>query len=366
MTLTNRLRSLFFGIYPSPQPVTSPVALASKPAFMDKFPTMQPKSEPILSVTLPTFGKIESLPGWLTDDELLRDEGVFFGLSDARPDGKIAQIRASFAQQAALLEESIEQHTEKITELNLLIQQRENNIISLRDQITDLRDNQPAPTNLIRTVVSLVLSVVMCISNFYLIDVTLQPSFPNRWIAVGVFLAGMFNLFGRTSFFYETGSQLSRRRIVEEVGLPLAASIFVLVQSLQTQAVGPAMGLFVFVFFVFLLSGKLLLSTLSFLQGDLAVIQKNQRLAISKEQNLPVWEREIERFEREVDAIRAQKWPIVTALSHAEAGLNQLNAQRDKLVNVFLSEFELARSLREKLTDQQRKLIMNYDGAPAR
>ncbi|GAB4015846.1 hypothetical protein [Spirosoma koreense] len=310
---------------------------------------------------LPEFSAPEPLPAWLLDEETLRDEGVLFGLSDAPPDGKVAEIRAAFGQLAAPLEEVIEHCTEKIGELNLFIEQRENRLTALQNQFTELSDRQPAPNNLIRTVASLCLSITLCIGNFFLIDETLRPAFPNRWVAVGVFLAGMFNLFGRTSFFYETDSRLSGRRIMEETGLPLAASVFILVHALQTQSTGAALGLFVFVSFLFLLAGKLLLSTLTALQTDLTVIRQNQQHLIEKAQHLPLLASDIERLEREVDEIRAQKWPIVTALNQAQANSTQLNTRRDRLVNLYMSEFELARSLRERLSEQQRKLIMTYD-----
>lgn len=301
--------------------------------------------------------QLTPLPDWLRDEDSLRDEGVLFGLSDAPPDSKTAQIRTAFAQQSALPEKLIEQYTEQIGELDRRIKQHESRLIALRDQIAELQNRQPVAHNLLRTVVSLGLSVVMSIGTFYLIDETLRPSFPNRWIAVGVFLAGMFNLFGRTSFFYETGTRLSGRRIIEEIGLPLAASLFVLVHALQTQPVSLATGLFGFVFFIFLLSGKLVLSTLTSLQHDLTAIQENRQMRMNKESSLLIWMSEIERLERAVDVIRAQKKPIASVLTQTEAVLTQVNAQRDWLINLFLGEFELARSLRERLTEQQREAI---------
>ncbi|GAB3014380.1 hypothetical protein GCM10027185_06890 [Spirosoma pulveris] len=303
----------------------------------------------------------EPLPGWLADTDALRDEGVLFGLSNARPDEKIAQIRAYFTRQIAPLDESIDEQSEKIGELNLFIEQRENRILSLRDQLTDLRESQPKHTNLIRTAVSLLLSIGICISNFYLIDETLNPVFPNRWIAVGIFLAGMFNLFGRSSFFYEEGVAVTARRLLTEIGLPFAASFFILTQALQTQPVGQAIALFIFILFLFLLAGSLLLSNVSTLQTDLTITKANRLLALNKTQNIPAWEAEIDRLTREVDTIRTQKWPIVTTLSHTQAQRSRLNTQRDEFVNLFLSEFELARSLRDRLTEQQRKSMMNYE-----
>ena len=251
MTFIQRLRSFFSrdSTVPAPATTSVPVRTSLPPIF-----SVFPKNVPNASIALTS--KIDHLPNWLTDEENLRDEGVMFGLSDAGPEGKIAEIRSLFNQQATPLKGRIQQHTEKILELNGLIEQRENLITSLRDQTNALRDKNPVPNNLIRTVISLSLSVLMCIGNFYLIDETLRLAFPNRWIGVGIFLAGMFNLFGRTSFFYETDTRLSARRLVEEVCLPLAASVFVLVQAWQTQSAGQAIALGVFVFFLFLLAGE--------------------------------------------------------------------------------------------------------------
>ncbi|MFD2933882.1 hypothetical protein [Spirosoma flavum] len=352
MTLLQRFRFLFRqSVAPNPVGVSS-VPIPTVPALIN------PSSTELLTNPLPAYTP-EPLPDWLADEESLRDEGVLFGLSDARPDGKLAQIRAFFARQVAPLDDLVDEHTEKIGELNLFLEQRENRITILRDQISDMRDSQPTQNYLIRTVASLVFSVGMCVGNFYLIDETLHPVLPNRWIAVGVFLAGMFNLFGRTSFFYEDSPRLSSRRILAEVGLPLATSVFVLAQAIQTQSISQAIALFAFVLFLFLFAGNLLLSTLTTLQTDLTIIRANRQLIQTKEQNLPVWEVEIDRLSREIDAIRAQKWPIVTTLNHTQADISRLNSRRDELVNLFLSEFELARSLRDRLSEQQRKLIMN-------
>ncbi|SOD80681.1 hypothetical protein [Spirosoma fluviale] len=358
MTLFQHIRQLLTrkSAYPSQGEVSSvPVSIPVVPEYNPHRSLTSTDASP-----LPAYTQ-EPLPGWLADADALRDEGVLFGLSNARPDEKIAQIRAYFTRQIAPLDESIDEQSEKIGELNLFIEQRENRILSLRDQLTDLRESQPKPTNLIRTSVSLLLSVGICISNFYLIDETLRPVFPNRWIAVGIFLAGMFNLFGRTSFFYEEGAKISGRRILTEIGLPFAASVFVLIQAYQTQPVGQAIALFVFILFLFLLAGSLFLTNLTSLQTDLTISKANRLLALNKTRNIPRWETEIDRLTREVDTIRTQKWPIVTTLGHIQAQRSRLNTQRDEFVNLFLSEFELARSLRDRLTEQQRKSMMNYE-----
>ena len=357
MTLTKRLRAFFF---PDAE-VSSPAAASRSDTFsaIAQPNTLPQQTGNELTRPAPEMLPInpEPLPHWLADEESLRDEGVLFGLSDARPDGKIAQIRAYFGQQVAPLDEWVDHYTEKIGEVSQFIEQRETRINTLHDQVNELLDRKPTPNSLIRNMVSLVLSVAMCIGNFYLIDETLRPAFSNRWIPVGVFLAGMFNLFGRTSFFYETGTRLTARRLVEELGLPLATSVFVFVYALPSQGIWQAIGLWVFVFFLFLLAGKLLLGTLTALQTDIATIQANRLLMATKARNLPIWGADIDRLSRETDDIRAQKRPVTSALSQTEAERTRLNRQCDRLVNLFISEFELARSLRDRITEQQREVV---------
>lgn len=360
MTLTNYFRRLFSRYHAAPVPARVAAENTVSPQSVLPTPSVNQSAQLLVADLTLDQTLLESLPYWLTDEDALRDEGVLFGLSDAGPDEKVAEIRAYFGRQVAPLDRQIEQHTEKIGELNLLIEQWESRMVALRKKCDDLLYRELTPTHLLRTVVSLLLSLGMCIGNFYLIDQTLQPSFANHWIAVGVFLAGMFNLLSRTSFFYEETTRLTARRFVEEVGLPLAASVFILAQALKTQSTGEAIALVVFVFFLFLLAGKLLLATLTTLQNGLTASQSNRQLLSDKAHKLPVWEADADRLEREIDAVRAQKWPIVTALNHLNANRTQLNTRRDQLVNLFLSEFELARSLRDRLPEQERKLMTDY------
>ncbi|WP_338877012.1 hypothetical protein WBJ53_15255 [Spirosoma sp. SC4-14] len=359
MTLSQRLRTFFRPKAASEisPPVLNPTGQAvPQPGFIQ--PTITaPQWQPLPTVS--GSSSVEPLPYWLTDEETLRDEGVLYGLSTAEPDEKIAEISAYFAYQTAPLEATIEQLGQKAGEYDQLIEQLERRVAIRQQQITILQNQEPAQTHLLRTGVSLTLSAVVCIGNYYLIDHTLHPAFSNTWITAGVFLAGMFNLFGRTSFFYEEGTRLSGRRLIEETGLPLSASIFILVQALQTQSTLQACSLFVFVFMLFLLAGKLVLSTLTTLEAGLKTAQLNRRLAIDKQQKIPAWETGLDQLRQEISHLQAEKWPVATAQKQADSQRAQLNTQRDRLVNLFLSEFELARSLRNRLTEQQRQAIFN-------
>ncbi len=351
MSFVSQLRSLFttpkapFPELPVPAPLLMP-------------DSVQPQAQPVIQPIAPA-GTTREVPTWLDDEDLLRDEGVIFGLSDARPDERIGMIRHEFAHQTATLAQTADEYNEKIGELNLFIEQHENQISELQYKADELAQRPPVDHQLLRTLTGLSLSALMCVGTFYLIDETLRPAFAeSRWIAVGVFLAGMFSLFNRTSLFHEAGSPTTARRLLEEVGLPLAASLFVFVQALQTQSAGKAIALLVFVFFLFLLAGKLLLGNLTLFWTDLRAVSQNRELVEEQRTKITGWDADMNELRAKIDGLRVQKWQIISQQSRTQAELDRLNARRDGLINLFQSEFNLARSLRDRLTSEQRQDIL--------
>ncbi len=144
MTLINWLRAFFTQHPPAPFRRQLPLRRRSIPV-----PFQQADSSELVAASLLPSPAVVPLPAWLADEESLRDEGVLFGLSNAQPDTKIAQISAFFASQAIPLTELAAQYTGQIQTLTTRIAQRENQLTSLRDQLALLRDSQPVRTTLI-------------------------------------------------------------------------------------------------------------------------------------------------------------------------------------------------------------------------
>lgn len=303
----------------------------------------------------------EPTPAWLSDERLLRDEGVLFGLSDARAEEKIAVIRTFFANQTAGLERQIEHHNEKIGELNLFIEQRENQISELDHRRAVLLARQPADDQLPRTIAGITLALGMAVGNYFLIETALRPAYPRNTtpIALGVFLAGMFGLFSRTSLFHDTTSRPALRRVIEEIALPVVTATFVWVMALQSQPGLMASALGLFVLGLFLFGGKLLLGLLTVLRNDLRAHAANRQLVVDQRVLAVQYDAEIDNLRREIDTFRTQKWQILPHLSRTEAERDRLNARRDMLIRLFESEFNLARSVRDRLTESQRQAILN-------
>jgi hypothetical protein len=297
---------------------------------------------------------------WIEDEDTLRDEGVLFGLSESDPHEKVDIIRSYFDHQSADYEGQVEQQSERVQELNLFIGQKEERIEELKGKFQELKKGLGGTSehNLPRTLVGLALSVSMCVGNFFLIEETISPSFQtSSYVALGVFLAGMFNLFGNISLFHDSDSKVSSRRLLEEVGMPFAAALFVFSQAWEYQPWWRAVSLFVFVFFLFLFAGKLFLSNITLLRKDLRAWLTISQYKREVSLNSNLWEDETLRLRQEIDELRVKKWQVLKELSQAEIHRDRIYARRDMLIKLFESEFYLARRMRGRLSDRELRQI---------
>ncbi|NBA86580.1 hypothetical protein GVN16_12455 [Emticicia sp. CRIBPO] len=302
----------------------------------------------------------ESLPYWLSNEDALKDEGVIFGLSNANPDEKINIINSFFIHQTAELEKNKEQLYERISELNLSIEQNQTKIEEFKGKMDQLENKAMVDHNLARTVAGLVLSLGMCIGNYFLISRNIQVGFPEnyQWISVGVFLAGMFNLYNPTSVFHSKDSGMTWKSALEEFGIPLAASFFVFVQVYESQPLLKSLALFGFIFFLFLFSGKILLGNITVLKADISKWLSNRNTKNDQNSKVEYWDSQIKSLHDQIDQLRVEKWKIIPDLNKTEARLEKYKAKRDSLIHVFQSEFLLARGYKANLNPAQIKKIL--------
>jgi hypothetical protein len=300
-----------------------------------------------------------SVPYWLENEDALRDEGVIFGLTNVNPSEKTAVIHLFFTQQMAETSKKIEELSEKIQEFNLFLGQKEERISELKTKKIDLENKEiTAEQQLPRTIVGLLLSIVVCGGNFFLIEESLRPSFIQSLpIAIGIFMAGMFNLFNRTSLLHEK-TDFSWRQLIEEIGMPLAASVFVFAQVVDKQPIGKSLALLFFTFFLFVFAGKLFLSNLTQLKNDFTIWNKKRSLKQEKITNVELWGESILKLEQEMADLRIEKWKILPELNQLEAEISRNNAQRDMLIKLFESEYHLAKTYRHLLSGKQMNDIL--------
>jgi hypothetical protein len=348
-------------ITPTPVAETWQPVMAAAPQYQQGAapPAVPPPAAPQQLPEAGELPKVEiQIPYWLEDEDTLRDEGVLFGLSESDPNEKTDIIHKYFSNLAASHIARIEQHNERIQELNLFIGQKNNRIEELQDRLKTPGTRSEGEHHLPRTLIGITLCAAMCVGNFFLIRESLKPAFAdNSWIALGVFLAGMFSLFGRISLFHDTDSKVTWKSLLEEIGLPFAAALFVFANVITYQTWWQAFALFVFVFFLFLFAGKLLLSNITVLRNDLKIWLNIRRDRQDYVENNYNWESECQTLQEEIDELRVKKWQVLREQSHAETERDRLFAKRDMLIKLFESEFYLARRMKNELTTRQLNLI---------
>lgn len=218
-----------------------------------------------------------SLPDWIADENLLRDEATLFGLSDARPDEKIAALRLAFAALMAPLEKQLEQGHETVSELDDLL-------ATTRQAVTHLTQ---------RT------------------DADALPRPPVGWLLLG--LGG-------------------------SVGLGVGV-VGALGRWLPGQAVAG-----------WLLAG---LAVIGGCVGTLWLTIGHHRARLTQHRAQSVARQtELNRLREQVRWAQADRRERVAARYELEARLSQLTATRDRLVRLFESEFNLARSVRQRTSEK--------------
>ncbi|GAB3934632.1 hypothetical protein [Larkinella terrae] len=302
----------------------------------------------------------EPLPNWLEDEDLLRDEAAVLGLSDARLEEKTALINLYFQQQAALLQRELENHGEKIGELNLFIEQQSNRMAELQRKTDELEAARPdGEPQFLKTTVGLAASAGLMIGTYYLLDETVQPHFrESQLIALGILLASFSGQYYRPATKTETNSSLSFHRLLTETALPFATSFFVFIQAIQNQSALQSIALSGFIFVLFVASGKRISGLVMALQNDFRYWNQGKKLKKERETKTQTWGNEVNQLTISIDAMRVQKWQLLPALQQVEAALARINTRRALLIHLFETEFKLARSLRDRLSERQRRAIL--------
>jgi hypothetical protein len=287
------------------------------------------------------------LPTWLKQEDLLRDEGVLFGLSGSEPTEKIKIIESTYEQVLASPNQKKMHLHEKIGELNLILEQKNKKLEDNQLKISQTLSLSTEPHGLLRVSIGLALAIFMCFANYFLIKDGIQYAYPKdaNWIAWGVFLSGMFSLYAYTALIH-TNEPVTWRRALEEWGMPLAASLFLLAQIWPHFTWYKAMAYFTFTLFLFLLTGKLLLSTISKWKWEWDKFKNNWSLNRNKKLAHKEWPSTSDALEKEMEEIRIQKWNIVQTLNEVEAQIQRITAEKESAIHLFLSEYQLAKQYR--------------------
>lgn len=285
-------------------------------------------------------GELQCL--WIEDEGLLRDEGVVFGLT--RTPGALAEKEAAIrAFHRRRMAEDARRREAVEAELAALLQRsaRETDAVVEPAPAGSEAEGHAAGGLVARDALWLAAAAVTCAGTAVLVHEQLRPHFQNPGlVAAGVVGAGFFAALRPAPPPAGDGAHAAsgaepRMAIWAELGVPLAAALFVVAWSLDRLGPLRAAATVALLFLAFAFAGRQVLGTVLRLGSAIRALRLERalRLARSRERDAG---RERDALDAAVAALRRE----LAALRSAE----EWEAICDTRVAIFRSEYELAAS----------------------
>ena len=317
----------------------------------------QPKgSPPTTNPPLP----IERL-AWIEDENMLRDEGVLFGLAGSNYEDKVKTIQTFFQQKIAVLEAGIDSLFREIENSRMEIKSSQGLLLECKDLIEDLSTRPEYKEHqFYRSLARFVAFSVIVLFNYYVIYEWLGQSWEYSIpVSLGIYFLGNFSLFLPQSILYTSDKEAFQKErekwktLLEEYGIPLAATAFTVTWGNKEANISEIMSFAILLFFLFLFSGKGWLGSIMLLKSDFQTLRLNWlnsrfRLKKIKDSKLEVQKLENAIKERENLIINLEK-----EISQKQEKIQEHTKEMELKVNYFLSELRLASATKEALSSEQ-------------
>jgi hypothetical protein len=273
----------------------------------------------------------------------IKDEAVILAYSKSSVEDKFKEIAAHFDLKMRPLQLNIKTIDEKILELNLKLEELESKKEKLKGKIDKTEEGIAEVHHFLRQSLSFIFSLIMIFGTYILIVYWLKPVFQeaSTWISIGVVSTGMFNLFNTRSFLHGELTP-NWQLLLEGIGVPLAASLFVAFMPLKAHSGLESIVIGFYCFFSFLFSGKLLLGSIVQMQEDFQVLKRNFRLKKDKKSSLNKWINELDLLTEKTETLRSDKWKLRLEIDGLETDKQLLETQKQMMTHGFQAEYELA------------------------
>ncbi|GEO11794.1 hypothetical protein [Segetibacter aerophilus] len=288
---------------------------------------------------------------WITNDGLLRDEGVLFGLTSATTMEKVSAIKNYFLERKAEIDAKKNGISGTVNELINERRKIEAELEQLaKAVVAENLETEKKNTYFFRNLLGLAFITGAAIGSFFLIHFFVTPDF-GLAASIGVFLFGLFSLVAPLSTWLnpdDTNNKSfgSRSKVaLLEIGSPLATTVFVSYIAYEhTQKIGLTIVIGIFLLFLFFFCGKLLLGVYHNLVEDfkqLLAVRKTAKLSRQKgiSDNEAI-EKKKKTLEEKITTINTLQSEILKL----EAECLSLDQQSELKVNLFMSEYNLARN----------------------
>ena len=307
-----------------------------------------------------------SVPDWITNDGLLRDEGALFGMAQATPDQvetKVQIIRDVYDGLIATAkhqEERLNERAAHLKDKQTALKQKEETLKASIDspdvpKVDGAEDH--TPHTFTRHVVGFLVAALACVGPFFLIYEQFQNEFDHAlWISLGVTLAGFFSVFSPVSLLFTSTEAQTRpsdapepwKIYLVEVAVPITVSTFVVLWRVEAYPWPRLVGLWLMLTVAFLVLGRLLLSTMPQVALLFKVLKRQVKVAWARRTHKKTLRAlrntEQKALEQEQDALQ-EAWEQLDST-------RPLESLRERKVRLFMSEYHLARRWSETAGEQ--------------
>ena len=297
---------------------------------------------------------------WIENKDLLRDEGVYYGLSQILtiPDEKLKAISSFFEekiQSFIVLSQNLEKElTEIKIEIKELKEKKVENIDKIRFAELDFEYEKHDFT---RNLLGFIAYGAILIFNYFIIYNWLKNNVEEPAItAAGLLVFGGLSLFNKFSVLYNPLSRVAQeegydneswKTYVEEFLIPFVATSYIAYLGSPNK---PLLQIFLFwllIFTIFVFSGKAFLNVVIKLIKEFRVIRQNRN---KKKANVIL----IKNLSAD-NLINEDKKKILSETEDKQKNLfletnkqiARLLAEKETNISLFKSEFELARASRD-------------------
>lgn len=302
---------------------------------------------------------------WIINEDLLRDEGVIYGISESNPNEKIQTIKDYFQEKISNLEKDIELFESNIEEMKQGIDGSKNEVDQMQDTRRELSTTFASEYNVFfRLLIGVVAYLSMLIFNFYLIFNWLKDDTGIPLImTLGCYFFGILSLFGSSSYLYTSdhvlfNSEVGKVRekwkvLLEELGIPFVATFFIIALGCESKPVIDIIAYALLIYFLFLFAGKGFLNITIRLRDHFLVFKSNNMHNQFRKKELEETQRLITKKEEEIEGLKKVVEQKVDQKNSKLLEVENTIKKCETTISYFMSEFSLARATKKSLSNKE-------------
>lgn len=302
---------------------------------------------------------------WILNENLLRDEGALYGLSDTPVKDKIATIYNFYEQkiiQKQVQNEYLGEAKEGLKQVNIELIYK---VELLKKQHEDWSSSMShREHSLPRSLVRMVFYLSIISFSFLMV----YEWSGNLWnysllATLGTYMMGALGFFNNHSIIYQRDSeQIPVQRelwkvIIEEYMIPFVVTLFIVAWQAKSANLFQIITFALFLYFLFVWAGRGFLTNILAIRNDY-VVRKNNLLANQyRLKKIQDTSQELDKLAEDIKSNLEKIEQLDVTMANNTKDKAALKAEAEAKVAYFKSEFHLAQQARAIITNEQRVLI---------